>query len=280
MIQDLTKANLCHFGISDIQINTTDNRLFTFDIKNAKIIYVSKSEKNIYTDSDYYDSKHYYRNLYFKNKNELSFPTERPDLIPEYYDSMLIKFLHQEDVKNNAYNVEFNTRIFISEETKKHEFDLKRHKSRIIILQANKLIEYEQSIETAEKYLDYLDYQFNQLGKEPSEYSHLITPEKKLYDFIYNINDKSLFMNDLKTEFPIEKGKSIRAIIDYLIIEKIIIIGNRQLKLFYDLLQNDFERDLGTYQSINDVKFDNKADLKLIETILVILKPLVIKYKI
>jgi len=77
---------------------------------------------------------------------------------------------------------------------------------------------------------------------------------KNISDFIYNVKDKDAFLNILKTTFKKEKGKKIRAIIDLLKRENILIIPERDFLDFYNCLKTYLDRNIGTYQSINDVK--------------------------
>ena len=77
---------------------------------------------------------------------------------------------------------------------------------------------------------------------------------KKLNDFVFNISDKVTFVQELKLMFPNEKGKTLKAIINILKVQNILIIGDREFKAFYDALKIEFNRDIGTYTSINDVK--------------------------
>lgn len=77
---------------------------------------------------------------------------------------------------------------------------------------------------------------------------------KKLNDFVFNISDKVTFVQELKLLFPNEKGKTLKAIINILKVQNILIIGDREFKAFYDALKIEFNRDIGTYTSINDVK--------------------------
>lgn len=100
--------------------------------------------------------------------------------------------------------------------------------------------------------------------------------KKELRDFIDNVVDKQKFIQDLKKLFPTEKGKTIKAIIKILIKNKIINILDRQFKEFYNCLKKDFNRNIGTYASVNDVKeFDNI----FIEKIETKLNPFIIKHK-
>lgn len=280
MIVDLTKAYLAHFGISEIQLNITNNKLFRSDIKNAKVIYISRTEGKIYTDANYYESKHYYnyRENDFNNKKELSFPTDCPASIPDYYDSMLFIFLHQKNVDYDFYDIKFKTKMFINDEIKKHELVLKCHKSRVITLPANKLLEFEQYIETHKMYLDYLENRFKQLEKEPTEKSPIINPQKTIFDFINNVKDKEMFMQDLKKEFPTAEGLEMKAIIESLKISNVLVAPYGKFKPFYDLLFKYFDEKIGSRQGVIAAELDDRHN-ELIKSIEDKLKPLINKYK-
>ncbi len=99
--------------------------------------------------------------------------------------------------------------------------------------------------------------------------------ELKLHEFIYNIKNKDKFLIDLKTTFKTERGVEIRALIESLIASKIIIIGNRQFKNFTELLGNYLDRNIGTYQSINDANEYSHSSLAINEK----LEPIILKYK-
>lgn len=103
-------------------------------------------------------------------------------------------------------------------------------------------------------------------------------PTKTILDFIHNVDDKVCFLDKLKTIFPTEKGQNIKAIITLLEQENILIIGGREFKAFYLELTNYFDRDLGSRQSINDVKFED-IHKSIIDPIQKKLNQLIIKYK-
>ena len=102
-------------------------------------------------------------------------------------------------------------------------------------------------------------------------------PKKALNEFIHNIKDKDKFLQELKSIFPTERGKSIKIIISLLMQENILIIGNREFKDFHSELEAFFNRDIGSRQSINDVKF-NDIHKSTIETIEKKLNPLIKNY--
>jgi hypothetical protein len=101
-------------------------------------------------------------------------------------------------------------------------------------------------------------------------------PTKTILDFIHNVNDKNSFLNDLKIHFPTEQGKSIKAIIDLLDKEGIIIYGTKEFKPLLTEIQLFFNRNLGTYQSVQNVKI---VDSETIGIVYRKLKPLIIQHK-
>lgn len=103
-----------------------------------------------------------------------------------------------------------------------------------------------------------------------------VKPKKTLLEFIHNITDKEAFLLELKNLFPTEQGKSIKAIILKLVDVEILIYGTKEFKPLFEELQKYFNRDIGTYQSINDVK---TVDKETTETINKKLNPLIIKHK-
>lgn len=100
--------------------------------------------------------------------------------------------------------------------------------------------------------------------------------KKTLFEFIHNIENKEAFSQELKKTFPTERGKSIKAVIDVLTTEKILIYGTKEFKPLFEELQKYFNRDIGTYNSVQNVK---TVDKETTETINKKLNPLIIKYK-
>jgi hypothetical protein len=76
--------------------------------------------------------------------------------------------------------------------------------------------------------------------------------------------------------FPTEIGKSIKAVIDILTKEKILIYGTKEFKLLFEELEKYFNRDIGSYNSVQNVK---TVDAETTDIILKKLNPLIIKYK-
>lgn len=104
---------------------------------------------------------------------------------------------------------------------------------------------------------------------------------KKIIDFIFKVADKETFLYELKNTFKTEKGKSIKGLIYLLTKNDIIIYGNREFKTLFNELSFYFNRDIGTYTSINDYKIedDNKANSEtILNPIEKKLKPILIKH--
>ena len=74
-------------------------------------------------------------------------------------------------------------------------------------------------------------------------------------------SNKNLLANKIRETFTTEKGKAISLLLYALESNNppLITIGNRQLKSIYRALQALFNRDIGTYQSIN-YKYIEESD--------------------
>lgn len=103
-------------------------------------------------------------------------------------------------------------------------------------------------------------------------------PKKTIYDYIQNILNKTEFIQELKETFKTEKGKSLKVIISILEKEDILIIPPREFKNFYLELSTVFQRDLGSYNSIQNVNFED-IHKESIKPITQKLNSLIIKYK-
>ncbi len=122
----------------------------------------------------------------------------------------------------------------------------------------------------------------NELNKSKNEQPHQAKTskpkrlKKTLIEFIHNVENKEAFLQDLKITFPTEIGKSIKAIIDFLNKERILIYGTKEFKQLFEELENYFSRNIGSYNSVQNVK---EIDKETNETISKKLNPLIIKYK-
>lgn len=108
--------------------------------------------------------------------------------------------------------------------------------------------------------------------------------ENDFVDFIYNVNDKIAFAQELKETCNIEIGIDFRIMIELLKDNKIIRIGDRKFRLFHELAKVYFDRNIGSYSGVKDkyhhTEIDKKAHPKKIRIINEKLQPLINKYKI
>jgi hypothetical protein len=133
------------------------------------------------------------------------------------------------------------------------------------------LIELKNSIDIQE--LNILSKQKTLQNSQASKPKKL---KKNLLEFIYNIENKKAFLDELKSTFPTEKGKSIKAIVLKLIEVEILIYGTKEFRQFFNELEAFFKRDIGTYQSINDVKtVDKETNITIYKKLI----PLINKHK-
>jgi hypothetical protein len=126
-----------------------------------------------------------------------------------------------------------------------------------------------------------LSFEENQKSKvkDRKDTSPLIILEKTIFDFIKNVKNKELFIQDLKIKFPTEKGKKIKAIIDYLEENNVLDIPDGDFTSFHCVLSQYFERNIGTRQGIIKCSLNYSADKKLLDSTETKLKPLIDKYK-
>jgi len=73
---------------------------------------------------------------------------------------------------------------------------------------------------------------------------------------------RELLAKEIKNEFNTEIGKEIRLLIEALIVSNppLLTIENRKRKAIYNALKEYLNRNIGSYQSIFDYKFDPKTD--------------------
>lgn len=103
--------------------------------------------------------------------------------------------------------------------------------------------------------------------------------KKELHQYFKNIKNFDAFIIELINTFPTEKGKTIKAIINYLIKNEMLLIPDREFKKFVSLLGLKFERNIGTYTSINDAEKNKPFNKEFLSTIEINLNSLKIKYK-
>ncbi len=94
MIEKLTKKRLKECGFSKLQITRFyekegDPNYESFT-QNKEIYFASRSERKIYSGID---SARVY---YFRNENEIAFPMNYPDLLPEYFGKRLSIYLNEQ----------------------------------------------------------------------------------------------------------------------------------------------------------------------------------------
>lgn len=124
-----------------------------------------------------------------------------------------------------------------------------------------------------------IDVFSNKVGEQIHKELTNTRPEHKKTQIQYyflNLIDVDAFLNELKSTFPKEKGQKIRAIIDELKDEEILQIGEGEFAAFLRKLKENFKREIGEYQGIQNIK----EVPELIKTeINKKLKPLIIKHK-
>jgi hypothetical protein len=86
-----------------------------------------------------------------------------------------------------------------------------------------------------------------------------------LKSFFLKQYDLDSLLLGLKEAFSIEKGKDIKIITVILIEYKILVIPDKKFRLFYNCLKMFFDRNIGTYASINDYKTIHLADKNIIK---------------
>ncbi len=194
---------------------------------------------------DYLDILDYYKNKNIDNDEE-SFIDYEIRLIKEFIKPVLENIKTELELKCGLdFEIEFEVKPYISS--------------------YNKIISF---LETKKSELS---------NKTPL--SNIATEDKRLktfQDFVFSINNKEMFVKELKLLFPNEKGKSLKAIINILKTERILIIGAGEFKAFYEALKIEFNRNIGTYNSINDVKEIHEDITTPIENKV---RPLINKYK-
>jgi len=118
------------------------------------------------------------------------------------------------------------------------------------------------------EYLQWLrDFQKQQEIKQNSKYKTF--PEYLLH------NKREQLAEKIKQTFLTEKGKAIKLLLVVLEEKQLITLGNRQFKAITDSLRIYLNRDIGTYQSLNDPKYFDDIDKNPIRTkIDIILKQL------
>jgi hypothetical protein len=269
MIIKLTKENLQKCGFDNENIE----RLFEWDNHASFLFkdtcyYANNIEKKIYTEIDGY------RKYYFEN-GRISFPMDCPDLIPNFFDLALKNYLYEQRLLLNTMFVEADQKEkFVLNEIEKVKRSIEGLKEdlkiNIYLIRDNK----KNQIDILDSYHNFLKNKLKELNQQIETSKPKL--KKSLIEFINNIEDKEAFLLELKIMFPTEQGKSIKAIVLKLVEVQILIYGTKEFLQFYNELKTYFNRDIGTYQSINDVK---TVDKETIDTIYKKLNPLITKYK-
>lgn len=191
----------------------------------------------------------------------LEYKNELKDSLKRAEQNVLYQYKQIEKQRERAKDGLANTLVFEHTELPKYESNLLKLKKEYSKIKIRiKTFEFSENKNTSQP---------NKIGK-PEKL------KKSLLEFIYNIEDKEAFMQELKKIFPTEQGKSIKAIVLQLVDAQILIYGTKEFSQFYTELKKYFNRSIGTYQSINDVK---AVDTETTDTIYKKLNPLITKHK-
>lgn len=76
---------------------------------------------------------------------------------------------------------------------------------------------------------------------------------KPFHEYL-NHSNKEALAEGLKKEFSTEKGRDIKRLLELLREQELITWGTRQFKALHTAMELYFDRDIGTYQSINDFR--------------------------
>lgn len=188
--------------------------------------------------------------------NRINSPYSDKKAIIESLKNKTKKLLEKREDIYNQIRLNNEVTIFLVDPFDKYHYYTKKHE----IIELMKFEEYLIEQENIKSETD-----------KPDE------AKKELHQFFNKIDTKRKldFLNELKELFPTEKGINIKAIIEILKENDMLIIGTREFNNFYNELNDFLERDIGSYQSINDSRPDDTIN----ETILLRLKPLIDKYK-
>jgi hypothetical protein len=113
-----------------------------------------------------------------------------------------------------------------------------------------------------------VNYERNPYRKNRLTNPHYDPDDETSYDvlssFFLKHYDVNRLLLGLKESFTLEKGKDIRIIIEILKEYKILVIPDKKFRLFYKVLQEFFDRNIGSYTSINDYKSIQATDKEII----------------
>ena len=247
---------------------------------NVQILETAKAKKAKGMDLNSKETELYNNYLNIMQTYPNTYKNDAYGLLSELYDN-LQNFDPEQTDKNNQTSIYFeidsaiNNAILFAKTT-----ELKPEKANKIIKKSKFLNEVkakltkvnEADINEIENAFDF-DLDGNDTPRKFIEHAELIEakilkgietdePEKvanekvkkTINDFIYNVKDKETFLNDLKETFTTEKGQKIRALIELLKEEDIIIKGEREFKAFYEEFKKTMKQNIGEYQGINDLK--------------------------
>lgn len=111
----------------------------------------------------------------------------------------------------------------------------------------------------------------NDITLNSNENSLKMNPDtsNNLFPALLLYNQKEKLAQKLKEVFNTETGKSIRLILIALETQdpQLITVGNRKLKQTYNAMKSYFNRDIGTYQSVSNYKYDTVKDKPDLESI-------------
>ena len=267
MITALTIENLIKLGLNKQRATELFNGSNEHDFQGKEGNFYLLDNK-VYTDIDYY------RMTCF-NRGSIRFPLNCPDLIDEYFNLSLNKYLlEQKEVLKSIFVAEDQKKKFISKDILNAKNRIENQKVMLKKLPHFGSERKENAISILEAYINFCETKLKQ-PQQPEDSKH----KKVLFDFIYNIEDKEAFVSELKTVFNTGKGKPIKAVINILKEAEMLTIPDREFKTFYNLLKLSFDRDIGTYTGINDAEKIVPFDNKYLEPIKIKLNPLIIKYK-
>lgn len=289
-------------GFYNLDINKND---FISEFNN-NYLELYKLNTNFYISYLYQFFYHNYSNANYKFKkaieeidriliNKSIFPFEENGEVDKYYDNkyknLMLDSLQLRPFQIFGYfgmmgiffddKLTFRNWVIASKTIKlKYEFDSLSSDLIGVDYMIYKYFRYKFYIEGSSKHsFRNIDSQNSKLESlKNNESSKKVQNLKKtLFDFIYNVIDKEGFINGLRKEFRTEKGIEIRAIINKLEEERVFVIGAREFKNFRDALEKKFDRKIGTYQSIQNVK---DIDNSISEKINIRLNPIIKKYKV
>jgi hypothetical protein len=164
-----------------------------------------------------------------------------------YYDHHQKKFLEYLRLKEDYYQKDYPNKKTLSE---------------YYPLTLNEVQQNSDVVMVYAKYYlkrDYLEkHLLNQEVLDEPQEINSANPETKSFESFFMVENPKEFVGELRNTFNIEIGKKIRILIDKLVEEKILIKGDRDMLLFYNSMKSFFQRDIGSYSSVNDFKYNER----------------------